>query len=137
MLLYGAKKDILPWASKQLFGTENDFNEADEAIGITKDGNLIGVVVYTDYRPNLSIEMSIATVDKNWASRYNLRAFFEFPFTQLRLRRVQTLCSANNEGVIMFNKKLGFKPEGYHRCAWHDGGDAISWSMLKEECRWL
>lgn len=137
MLLYGAKKELLPWASKQIFGIEDGFRDADQAIGIMNGAYLIGVVVYSDYRPNLSIEMSIATIDRRWGSRYNIGALFKFPFIDLGVKRVHTLCSANNREAIMVQKKLGLTPEGYHRHAYHDGSDAISWGMLKEDCRWI
>jgi RimJ/RimL family protein N-acetyltransferase len=137
MLLYGADKDVSKWVSVRLFGDEDGFDENAKAIGVVHDNRLIAGVVYTHYQPGLLIEMSVASIDKRWASRHNLRAFFKYPFTDLKLGRVQTLCSAKNEGVIMFNKRLGFIQEGYHRLAWPLGGDAISWSMLKPECRWI
>lgn len=137
MLLYGAKEELFEWASGHLFKNKDEFNSSHQAIGVVKDDRIIAAVIYTDYRPNLSIEMSIASIDKLWATRYNLEAFFKYPFIDLNVKRVQTLCSANDEGVKMFNKKLGFQPEGYHRCAWHDGTDAISWSLLSNECKWI
>jgi RimJ/RimL family protein N-acetyltransferase len=137
MLLYGAKEELFEWAAGHLFKNKDEFNSSHQAIGVVENDKIIAAVIYTDYRPEHSIEMSIASIDKRWANRYNLRAFFKYPFIDLNVKRVQTLCSANDEGVKMFNKKLGFQPEGYHREAWHHGGDAISWSMLKPECRWL
>jgi len=137
MLLYGADKDVCEWVSQQLFKDPYAFDEKAKAIGIIKDGKLIAGVVYTNYVPNVTIEMSIATIDKRWCNRHNLEAFFKYPFIQLGLERVQTLCSAIDEGVIMFNQKLGFTQEGYHRKAFPLGGDAISWGMLKSECRWI
>lgn len=80
--------------------------------------------------------MSIATIDKSWATRQNIRAFFEYPFIKLDLKRVQTLCSAEGD-TVRFNQKLGFTQEGHHRCAWHDGSDAVSFGMLKSECKWI
>ena len=136
-LVYGADKEICAWASEIIFGHSEAFDEKSIAIGVIKDGALIAAVVYNNYHKNISIEMSIASVDKRWATRHNLKAFFTYPFTQLNLGRVQTLCSSSDKGVIMFNKRLGFVPEGYHRKAWPLGGDAVSWAMLKDECRWL
>jgi len=37
----------------------------------------------------------------------------------------------------MFNKRLGFQLEGIHRQAWPMGGDALSFGMLKPECKWI
>lgn len=135
---------IFDFVSNGLFGRPDYFDRNhDKAIGIVKDNKLICGVVYTNYSINSktgsphSIEMSIFSIDKSWCNRHNLRVFFGYPFIQLGLKRVQTTCSADIEGVIMFNKRLGFKKEGYHREAFHDGTDAISWSMLKSECKWV
>lgn len=141
MLLYGADREVSNWVSVQLFGVSDQFN-LSKAIGITKDNSLICGVVYSEYRETpqgepLSIEMSIASIDKRWCSRHNLKALFSYPFTGLKVRRVQTLCSANEGKTIMFNQRLGFIQEGVHREAWPAGGDAISWSILKHECGWL
>lgn len=129
------------WASNGLFGVPDYFGNCT-AIGVTHKENLIAGVVYNDYRKKPdgtphSIEMSIYSIDRRWATRQNLREFFAYPFIRLGLKRVQTICSAQEEGVILFNQRLGFIKEGTHRDAWHFGGDAISWSMLKDECPWL
>jgi len=106
-------------------------------MSVIKDGQIIAAVVYTNWHPKLSIEMSVASIDKSWATRHNLKAFFKYPFIDLGVKRVMTLCSAKKRDIIMFNKRLGFKPEGYHREAWELGGDAVSFGMLKNECKWV
>lgn len=137
MLLYGADEDVCEWASMQIFGDPDRFSNNCRAIGVVEDDRLIAGVVYSGYCPNHSIEMSVASVDKRWCNRHNLKAFFSFPFIQLALERVWTQCSAEQEGVIMFNKRLGFKQEGYHPRGWPMGGDSLSFGMLKEDCKWL
>ena len=141
MLLYGADQDVCDWASMQFIGRKDWFRDSG-AIGVVNNGKLIAGVIYSNYCTDkennpVSIEMSIASIDKRWATRHNLRAFFMHPFIDLKVKRVHTLCSAKNEGVVMFNKRLGFRQEGYHLEAWPLGGDAISWGMLKSECKWV
>lgn len=137
MLVYGHDRELCTWASLGLFGEPDAFDDKTVAIGIIKNDKLIAAVIYNNYIPKISIEMSIFSVDRSWATRYNLRQLFRYPFTQLGLRRVSALCSASNEGVIMFLKKLGFQQEGRHPQARHDGGDALSFGMLKHQCKWL
>jgi RimJ/RimL family protein N-acetyltransferase len=137
MLLYGADKDICEWVSLNMFGEPDAFGETSKATGIVKDGELIAGIIYNNYQPKISIEMSIFSLDKRWCSRHNLKYLFKYPFIDLRVKRVTTLCSATEGDIIMFNERLGFKKEGLHREAWHSGGDAISWGMLKNECKWL
>lgn len=141
MLLYGADDDVANWIAYQLFKADKTVFGTCNAIGITRDQKLIAGVVYNNYHESpsgvpLSIEMSIASIDKRWATRHNIRALYSYPFTDLRVRRVNTFCSAKDEGVIMFNQKLGFTREGYHPQLFEEG-DAISWGMLREDCKWL
>lgn len=136
MLVYGQDDVVAEWVAVRM-GMDAQTFKPCKAIGVEINGDLIAGVVYNKYEPDLLIEMSIASVDKRWATRHNLKALFAYPFTQLNLGRVQALCSTKDEGVQMFLKRLGFTHEGTHRCAYHDGGDAMSFSMLKHECRWL
>jgi RimJ/RimL family protein N-acetyltransferase len=135
-LIYGQDERVAKWVGEQLMKDAEAFTPC-RAIGIERNGGLIAGVVYNKYEPNLLIEMSIASLDKRWATRHTLRALFVYPFIQLNLKRVQALCSAKDEGVIMFLKKLGFTHEGTHPCAFDDGGTALSFGMLKHQCRWL
>jgi len=135
MLVYGRDDEVAEWVGNQLMRDAEAFKPC-KAIGIEKDGKLIAGVVYNNYVGHL-IEMTIASVDKSFATRHNLKALFAYPFTQINLGRVQALCSANNEGVQMFLKRLGFIHEGTHPAAYHDGGTAMSFGMLKHQCRWL
>lgn len=137
MLLYGADRDVCEWVSMQIFGEPDRFGDNCRAIGVTHGNELIAGVIYSNYCKNHSIEMSVASVDKRWCNRHNLKAFFKYPFIELGLERVWTQCSAEQEGVVMFNKRLGFKQEGFHPRGWPMGGDSLSFGMLKEDCKWL
>lgn len=137
MLLYGADKDVCGWVSDLIFSDKSFFSDNCKSIGVIKGDKIIAGVVYSNYCKNHSIEMSVASIDKSWCNRHNLKAFFQYPFIQLGLERVWTQCSAQDEGVIMFNKRLGFKKEGYHPRGWPLGGDSLSFGMLKEDCKWF
>lgn len=137
MLVYGHNRELCAWASLGLFGEPDGFDEKAVAIGVIRDDKLIAAVIYSNYLPSISMEMSIYSIDKKWATRYNLKRLFSYPFIQLDLKRVAAMCSASNEGVVMFLKKLGFQQEGRHPQARHDGDDALSFGMLKHQCKWL
>lgn len=142
MILYDAHEELCQWVEEGIYGYSNGYDGTSKAIGYIHDGNLIAAVTYSDFKARedgsfYDLEMGIYSIDKRWCNRQYLRAVFAYPFIQLRLERVQTVCSANDEGVIMFNKRLGFIQEGRHRKAWVSGCDAISWSMLKDECKWI
>lgn len=137
MIIFGGHKHVSEWASQIIFGCKDGWDEKARAISVVKDEKIIAAVIYTNWQPDVSMEMSIASVDKSWATRDNLRAFFKYPFIDLSVKRVQAQCSASAGGTMAFLKRLGFKPEGYHRCAGHDGGDIVSFGMLKNECKWI
>lgn len=137
MIVFDHHRDVCAWASNIIFDEYDAWDEKARAISVVNDGEIIAAVIYHNYQPRVSIDMSIASIDKRWATRHNLKAFFKYPFIELGLKRVSTLCSANDRDLIMFNKRLGFTPEGYHRSAHFDGSDSVSFGMLRKECRWL
>lgn len=142
MILYGADKELSDWVSLNVLGKAGLYDDNSRCIGHVKDGKLIAAVTYNQFRcrPDgqmYMLEMGVYSCDKAWATREFLRAVFEYPFIQCGCRLVKTACFAENQEVIKFNRKLGFVPEGYHREAWPLGGATISFSMLKEECKWL
>lgn len=142
MILYDAHAELNDWVSFNVLGVTGIYDKASKAIGHVKDGKLIAAVTYNNFRTRpdgsfLTVEMGIFTIDHRWATREFLHAIFDYPFIQLGMPRVQTACSADRPEIIKFNRKMGFTPEGYHRQAWPLGGDSISFSMLRNECRWL
>ena len=136
-LVYGVDAGFCQWASLGLFGIPDAFDDKCRAIGVVDDDKILAAVVYSNYIPNVSIEMSVYSVDKAWCTRHNLRQLFMYVFAQMNLERVQATCSAQSEDVIAFLKRLGFQQEGYHRKAHFNGGDSLSFGMLKHECRWI
>jgi RimJ/RimL family protein N-acetyltransferase len=140
MLLYGEDEAVSSWVAKQ-FGQPHDYFNPCRAIGIVENEKIIAGVIYNNQKKTLEkpymLEMTVASIDKRWASRHNLRALFRYSFIQLALERVNTQCDSTDEGAIMFNKRLGFIEEGRQRKAFPTGSDAILFGMLKEECKWL
>lgn len=137
MLLFGQDRLVAEWVSLKLFNVDNGFDHTARAVGIIKNNRVIAGIVYNNYVENILCEMSIASVDKSWCTRYNLKTLFGIPFTQYNLRRVQSMCSAKDEGVQDFLKRLGFIHEGTHRQAYQNGDDAMSFAMLKHDCKWI
>lgn len=138
-LVIGQDKAISEWVEKQL--NLNDLSPC-VAIGIAAGDRIICGVVYNNFYTDandapLAIEMTIASIDKLWCSRYNLKTFFAYPFIQLNVKRVQATCSADNRGIRAFLLRLGFHFEGIGRQAHPHGGDSAVYSMLQHECRWL
>lgn len=142
MILYDCNKILNDWVSLNVLGITGVYDDSSKAIGNVIDGKLVSAVTYNNFRVRpdgsfLSVEMGIYSNDKKWATKDYLRAVFSYPFIQLGMERVETTCSAGRPDVIAFNQKLGFKKECIKRKAWPLGGDAVQFSMLRDECKWL
>lgn len=142
MILYDAHEELSDWVSLNVLGKTGLYDKTSKAIGHIKNGKLIAAVTYNHWRSRpdgkiFTVEMGVYSEDKTWATREFLKAVFSFPFIQLDLEVVKTSCSADRPEIIKFNRRIGFKQEGYCRKAWPLGGDAVSFSMLREECKWL
>jgi RimJ/RimL family protein N-acetyltransferase len=132
-LLYGYDKEVAFWVAEQLgvSGWLGDYR----AIGVIRGGKLIAGVVYYAYRhPN--IEMAVAAIDPQWATRKNLKAFFSYPFIELGCKRVTGLVDTDNRHARKIDERLGFVHEATLKDA-HPNGDAEIYRMLKTECRWI
>lgn len=142
MIITNAHAELCEWVEKGIYGFSRGYDGETKAIGQIIDGRLVSAVTFSKFeaRENGSFfnaEMGIFSIDKRWCNRHYLRTVFRYPFIQLGLERVQTVCSAQEEGIIVFNQRLGFVQEGRHRKAWFTGCDALSWGMLRGECKWL
>lgn len=141
MLVYGQDAEVASWVSQRLkIGPYTP--GLYRAIGVTHNGRLIGGIVYNNFYLNakekpLSVEMAIATIDKRWCTKHNLRELFSYPFTQLEVGRVQATCHRKAKRVRATLKRLGFSFEGICREAHPHGGDAALYSLLKHECKWI
>jgi RimJ/RimL family protein N-acetyltransferase len=65
------------------------------------------------------------------------RIAFRYPFIRLARRRITAETAASNIPMLRIQRRLGFVQEGVKRGAAMDGGDAIIFGMLRDECRWL
>lgn len=105
------------------------------AIGIERDGDLVGGVVYHEYRGN-DIQMSCAAISPRWLTEGFIRALFVYPFVTLKCDRVSSFTPKGNTHTRRFLEKLGFEEEGNMRRGFVDD-DCILYGMLKEECKWI
>lgn len=140
-LVHHCSDGFAEWAAQRLFGCGKEFFGQCVAIGVVDGERIYAAMVYNNYKVKpdgtpLSIELSVVSIDKRWMKRHIIREMFSYPFTQLGLRRMQATTSIQDEGTNSIMQRLGFTLEGTHRAA-HPFGDAYSWGMLAEDCRWL
>ncbi|AFN39134.1 acyl-CoA N-acyltransferase [Burkholderia phage BcepMigl] len=133
-LIYNDDDRLIAWA-KECIGVPA-FRPDACAIGQERDGRLNAVVVFDGFS-TVDCNIHIASDgSSHWLTREFLTAAFAYPFIQCGLRRVTGLVPAKNVAALKFDEHLGFRREGYHPRAAHDG-DLVSLGMLREWCRFI
>lgn len=139
-ILYGADDLIAKLVLSQI--PEADKFEKFRAIGVLRpnpsrpEPDLIGGVVFHNFKGH-DVEMSAAMLHPRWATREVLRRLFGYPFITMGCRRMTTITCVDNEAARRADEHMGFILEGTHRGGWDGVRDAVSYGMLRDECRWL
>lgn len=105
------------------------------AIGMESDGELIGGVVFDNFRHG-SIAMHVASNGSNWLTRDFLRAVFGYCFIQMGVNKVIGLVDSTNLHARKFDENLGFVLEAVIKDAAKDG-DILIYTMTRTQCRFL
>lgn len=114
----------------------NPFSDACIA-RITPRGSLLGGVVYTGYTgQGGSICFHVASFRRKWVSRELLWLAFDYPFSQLGVRKIFAQVMLGNEAVLRVARHVGFKQEAFVRDVYPDG-DMVILSMYRADCRVL
>lgn len=133
MIITQPKDEIADFV--QRMGGGGPFREFT-ALGLVKDGELVAGVIYNLYT-GTSICMHVgAKPGRRWLTRGFLYAAFDYPFNELKCRRVTGLVPSKNSDARRFDRHLGFEFEGIMRHALADD-DLMIFGLLKENCRWL
>jgi RimJ/RimL family protein N-acetyltransferase len=114
----------------------NYFWEPYTAIGLERDGELIGGVVYDSYSgPNIFMHIA-GIAGTTWLTRNFLRAMFHYPFVQLGVDRITGPVSSCNPAAARLGRHLGFTHEATLKGA-VTGGDLLLFAMWKRDCRFI
>ena len=106
------------------------------ALGLVKRGELVAGVIYNNF-DGANACMHIGAIEGcKWATPEFLFAVFDYPFSQLKLRRVTAPVHSKNKRSMDFVRNLGFTHDGILRNYYHDG-DLNLFGMLRENCRFL
>lgn len=134
MILAGHRELVAAWVAERIRDFELPKQDY-EALGVLKDGNLIGGVIYNEFRGH-DIRMHCAG-EPGWLTKATLRAFFSYPFIQLQCCRVTGTVAKANKQARRLNERLGFVMEGCLRDGLKEGKDLIIYGMKRSECRWI
>ena len=102
---------------------------------VDSDGCVKGGVIYSRFG-DANCEMSVVVLHPCAVRAALLRAYFSYPFDQLRLHRVTAIVRASNTKSLDFCRRLGFEFEAHLR-KWYEHEDALQLVMFRETCKWL
>lgn len=123
---------IGPWVCERAGGTW--IAGRGTAIGREVDGELVAGVLYEDYT-GANIVCHIAG-DGNWATREFLGVIFDYPFRQLKVKRITVPVCGSNAKSRRLVERMGFTLE----CALREAtplSDLLIYRMFAGECRFL
>lgn len=123
---------IGPWVCEKAGG---NFKAGDTAIGLEVDGELKAGILYDSYT-GASIAMHSRCDDPKAPTLQFFWIIFDYPFNQLKVKRVTGLVSSGNEAAQSIDEKLGWKLET-RLADYFPDGDGLVYIMRREDCRWL
>lgn len=105
------------------------------AIGVEDENGLFAGVTYDGYTgANVSMSSRCDNPAKMPRKFYSL--IFDYPFNQLKVKRISVIVDTNNVKAQKVNEHLGFQREHIMRDYFPDG-DAILYVMRRDDCRFL
>jgi RimJ/RimL family protein N-acetyltransferase len=125
---------VVEWVAKRT----NEYGNfgAAQGIGWQRNGALVAGVAYAEWNgPNVVCHIA-SDGSRRWLTRPYLRAIFDYPFNQLKVKRITVCVGEGNTASRRFVEHLGFTLETTLRAA-HPTGDLFVFSMFKESCRWI
>lgn len=125
---------IGPWVAERV-GMKRYIPGSASAIGRVKDGKIVAGVLYEDYN-GANVSCHIAGEGKNWLSRKFISIIFDYPFNQLKVKRITGIVQSTNIKAQHLDEHLGFEREFVMKDA-HPDGDLIVYKMTADKCRWL
>lgn len=107
-VVFGQDRVVAEWVAAQL-GQSGFAGYFMSAIGVSKDGQLIGGTVFHNYYPKEGIiEMTSASIDPRWLGRDMIRAIFTYVFDLLRCQMVVMRVSEHNSRMVNIAERFSF-----------------------------
>lgn len=135
-IVAGERERVGLWMIAKLDGI-TDVPGGYEAIGVARDGVLVGGALYCDYRPcKGGGDIRIWAVGHGWLSRRIIRELLGYPFDRLGCHRVTCAVARGNKPSRELLRRLGFVEEGKLRKGLSPTQDLIVYGLLKSEFGW-
>lgn len=134
-VIYSPTEDITSWVAERI--PHCSFREDARAIGITRDGELAGGVVFDTFSSDSCFISVAGDGTRTWLNREFILRVFAYPFVQLNHRRITAVINEHNAASRQFCEGFGFHREGTLREGAADGADLLIYGLLARECRFL
>jgi RimJ/RimL family protein N-acetyltransferase len=121
-----------PWVSQKTNGTWCEGR--GQGIGKLVDGQLVAGVLYEDFN-GANVVCHIAG-EGAWADRQFLAVIFDYPFNQLKVRRITVPVCGSNARSVKLVEHMGFVLESRLEQATLDS-DLLLYRLFKDECKYL
>lgn len=126
---------VVEWVAKKT----NEFGNfgCAQGIGWQRNGALVAGVAYAEWN-GINVVCHIASDgSRRWAAREFLWTIFDYPFNQLKVKRITVCIGQGNKDSIRFVEHLGFEFETFLKDA-HPTGNILVYYMRKPHAqRWL
>lgn len=134
-VVYEPQDGMVAWAEARI--PNNQFRPDARAIGITRNQELCGVVVFDNFSVGQCCLSVASDGSRRWITRELLIRVFAYPFVQLNYWRLTALVASTNADSLRFCESFGWVREGLLRQGAPNGDDMVVFGMLREECRYL
>ena len=124
---------VVQWVEQQLGAT---YATNSTGIGWRRRGRLVAGLVFEGYN-RVNIFVHIAKLRGEPMPVELIAAMFDYPFRQLKVRRISALIANGNRQSKRFAKKLGGRLEGVMEDASEDGDLCIFGLLRKDAEKWL
>jgi RimJ/RimL family protein N-acetyltransferase len=104
---------------------------------LSEDGKIQAVIVFSRHSGS-NIEVTFAIDPKYQVTRALIRAFINYVFVQLDLKRVTAFINVSNTKSIEFVERFGFVRECDGPLKdWFKDGDAYVYGLFRGNCKWI
>jgi RimJ/RimL family protein N-acetyltransferase len=124
--IYGFDDVVANFVARSIFPNGGDFGNK-KAIGFAKDGELVAGFVYHNWNPDAEIiEVSGASLVRNWATKAVVQVIFGYPFDQIGCQSVFARHSEHNKRVRRIWRALGAQEYVIPRLRGRDEAEAVA-----------
>lgn len=132
MIVFG--EHVCRWVAERTGGAY--YMGSGRGIGLESGGALIAGVLFDNFNGK-AVQMHVASDGtKRWMTREYLAVCFDYPFNQLKVKKVVGLVDSANDDAKRFDLALGFQHEATLKDAGRCG-DLLLLTMTRAQCRFL